>query len=157
MKLAELRRQIDVIDREIVRLLNERTKRAVRIGQIKRAENIPVFVPGREHEVLERLRTANNGPLSDSSLQHIYREIMSAARAIEGGVTIACVAASAEAARSKFGDSVAYVRLASAAACQKAVGKKAQLAVLPAKAKQDGAIDVFSHGGKNFAVLAEQK
>ena len=157
MKLAELRQKIDRIDRDIVRLLNERTKHALQIGRIKQADDIPVFTPGREREVVERLHDLNRGPLPDASLKHIYREIMSAARAIEGGLAIACTASSLAAARSKFGDSVRYVRCPSPVAAKRAVGNGAQLAVLPSQSKNGNAIDEFENDGKKFAVLAVKK
>lgn len=157
MSLSKLRKEIDRIDREIVRLLNKRTQHALDIGRIKSAEQIPVFVPARETRVVERLHSLNRGPLPDASLRHIYREIMSAARAIEGGLTVACTRASRAAARSKFGDSVAYLNCMTSSAAKKAVGKRAQLAVLPARAINGSAIEEFELDGRKFAVLAERK
>lgn len=154
MKLQALRRKIDLIDREIVRLLNLRTRHAVRIGRIKQAEDIPVFVPARERRLLDRLRRLNRGPLPHASLLHIYREIMSAARAIEGGLDVACTASSLAAARAKFGDSVHYVRCTSASAALKEARRRDGLVVLPAGANKGPAIDEFECGGKKYVVLS---
>ncbi len=157
MNLEELRREIDHIDADIVRLLNKRTEFAVQIGHIKKTENIPVFVPGREQKLLSRLGELNGGPLPQESLRHIYREIISAARSIEGGLIVAHTASSAAAARTKFGGSVSYLRCTSPAEAKKAIGSRAQLAVLPARWSNGNAIDEFDNGGKRFAVLAETK
>ena len=83
MNLDTLRREIDRIDREIVRLLNERTKLAMRIGRVKKSNGTPVFVPEREKEVHERVGIANRGPFPDAALRRIYGEIMSASRSLE--------------------------------------------------------------------------
>lgn len=154
MNLSKLRRDIDRIDRDIVRLLNARTRTAIRIGRIKESSGEPVFVAPREREVLDRISRANKGPLPNASLRHIYREIMSAARAMEGSLTIACTHASERAARAKFGDSVTYLTCTSAAAAGKAVGAKAQFAVLAHRAGLSGMVEEFENDGHRFAVVA---
>jgi chorismate mutase/prephenate dehydratase len=46
-------------------------------------------VPARERQVFTRLATLNRGPLSNDAIQAIYREIISAARALEQKLRIA--------------------------------------------------------------------
>ena len=81
--LAPLREQIDRIDTQILTLINRRARLATRIGHTKRKEGASAYVPGREHQVLTRLAMLNRGPLSNDAVQAIYREIISAARALE--------------------------------------------------------------------------
>ena len=88
MNLDELRGEIDRIDADIVRLLNERMKVAVRIGRIKKKAGVPIHVPEREKEVYARVVGANEGPLLDSNLRDIYRKIMSVTRSVESGLTV---------------------------------------------------------------------
>jgi chorismate mutase/prephenate dehydratase len=49
---------------------------------------VHVYIPGREKKVYEKLNTVNHGPLSNDSLQAIYREIISASISLQKDVTI---------------------------------------------------------------------
>lgn len=112
-QLSQLRQRIDEIDHDLVRLLNERTRSALDIGRIKHETGGEIYVPAREKEVLDRVGALNTGPLPAASLQAIYREIMSAAIALERPVKIAYLGPPAtfthQAARARFGVSVEYV------------------------------------------------
>ena len=87
--LPELRIQIDAVDRELLELLNRRAALANEVGDIKRVEGSPVFRPEREAQVIHGLQTANGGPLKGDSVAHIWREIMSACRALEAPQRVA--------------------------------------------------------------------
>jgi chorismate mutase/prephenate dehydratase len=76
MGLAELRNEIDRIDRQMVDLLNERVRNAVMIGEEKRKNGVPVQDPVRENEVLDKVKSLNNGPLDDEALDTLYRVII---------------------------------------------------------------------------------
>ena len=76
-QLAPLRAKIDQFDKQIVELLNERAKVVVEVGHVKRSGVTPIFVADREHQVLQRVRKYNQGPLPDSCLTGIWRELMS--------------------------------------------------------------------------------
>ena len=88
-KLKPLRDQIDVIDAQLLALLNERARVAQQVGHVKAETNAPVFRPEREAQVLSRVADTNPGPLLSSDLQSIFREVMSACRALENRVTVA--------------------------------------------------------------------
>lgn len=113
MNLSEWRNRIDAIDAELVRLLNERTQMALEIGRIKNREGGEIYVPAREKAVLDRVCELNPGPLLPESMRAIYREIMSAALALERSLKVAYLGPPAtfthQAARSRFGGSVEYV------------------------------------------------
>jgi chorismate mutase/prephenate dehydratase len=81
--LAELRRRIDALDERLVRLLSERAEIVVSIGRAKRSEGTPVYAPHREAEVLGRALSLNDGPLSDRTIEAIFRELMSGSFALE--------------------------------------------------------------------------
>ena len=87
--LSELRTSIDAVDRELLALLNRRAGFANEVGEIKRAEGSPVFRPEREAQVINGLQDANPGPLKDASVANIWREIMSACRALEAPQRVA--------------------------------------------------------------------
>lgn len=71
-----LRKQIDAIDEQIVRLLEQRAQVAVQIGEKKRELGIPVQNVSRENVVLERAKSLNRGPASDAAVQAVYRSII---------------------------------------------------------------------------------
>jgi chorismate mutase/prephenate dehydratase len=81
--LAELRRQIDEVDRQLVECLSRRARIVVRIGRTKRSDGTPIYAPHREREVLGRALAANPGPLPDRTIEAIYRELMSGSFALE--------------------------------------------------------------------------
>jgi chorismate mutase/prephenate dehydratase len=88
-KLKPLREQIDTIDAQLLDLLNQRARVAQDVGHVKAETNAPVFRPEREAQVLRGVAERNPGPLADGDLQTIFREIMSACRALERRVTVA--------------------------------------------------------------------
>jgi chorismate mutase len=53
-RLAACREQIDTLDQRIVELIQERARVVAEIGDIKREAHLPVTVPGREQQVMER-------------------------------------------------------------------------------------------------------
>jgi chorismate mutase/prephenate dehydratase len=88
-KLKPLRDQIDAIDAQLLALLNQRARVAQDVGHVKAETNAPVFRPEREAQVLARVAQTNPGPLASADLQSIFREIMSACRALEKRVVVA--------------------------------------------------------------------
>jgi len=112
MDLNTLRARIDDCDRQLIRLLNERTEQVLEIGRIKRETGDEIYVPSRERQVFDKISGMNDGPLPSDSLKAIYREIMSASLALERNIRIAYLGPPATfthlAARSKFGASVDY-------------------------------------------------
>ena len=102
-----LRKKIDQIDAKVVNLLNDRASLAQRIGHSKSRSNQEVYAPQREKEVLERVRELNRGPLPAQAVRAVFREIISACRALEGPLVVAFFGAEATythlAAREKFG------------------------------------------------------
>jgi len=87
--LSILRRQIDTIDRELLVLLNRRAELALQVGHLKKQEGSPVFRPEREAQVIDGLKAVNPGPLATDSVAPIWREIMSACRALETPLRVA--------------------------------------------------------------------
>src|SRR5580698_3624797 len=112
MNIPEHRKAIDKLDAQIVRLLNDRTKHVLEIGDIKLKAGEEIYAPHRERAVLERLFKLNQGPITNESLRAIYREIMSSALSLEKSMTIAYLGPEAtfthQAAIQKFGASLTY-------------------------------------------------
>ena len=87
--LLALRSQIDAVDRELLDLVNRRARLAQEVGEIKKREGSVVFRPEREAQVIDGLKSANAGPLPVDSVAPIWREIMSACRALETPTRVA--------------------------------------------------------------------
>ena len=111
-KLEPLRQRIDELDARLVQLLNERAEVVVRIGRVKRDDASPIYAPDREQRVLAQIRRFNQGPLPDSCLQAIWRELMSGSFALERSIRVGFLGPPGSyshiAAKRKFGASVEY-------------------------------------------------
>ncbi len=83
MTIEELRKRIDVLDRQLVELLSERAKAALTIGHLKAETSLPVYEPNREKVIYQNICAANKGPLPDSELTHIYERIIDVMRSIQ--------------------------------------------------------------------------
>ena len=112
MNIPEHRKAIDKLDTQIVKLLNERTRHVLGIGEAKLKAGEEIYVPHRERAVLDRLCKLNEGPITNESLRAIYREVMSSALSLEKTLTIAYFGPEAtfthQAAIRKFGASLNY-------------------------------------------------
>ncbi len=82
MSLPSLRKQIDRIDRRVLRLLNDRATVALRIGRLKKMRKLPVFDGRREQVVLRQLARANRGPLPTRAIRTIFSAILQASRTL---------------------------------------------------------------------------
>lgn len=86
-ELAEVvraaREEIDRIDAELVRLLNERATQVIRIGEVKRGLGRPIYQPAREEEIFGRIVAANGGPLEDIAVRRLFERILDEARHVE--------------------------------------------------------------------------
>lgn len=113
--LSDYRKEIDRIDDEILRLLNERSKSVIQIGKLKKEKDAEanLHTPGREAAIIERLTKQNTGPFPTDAIQAVYREIMSASLSLEGPQKVAYLGPRATfthmACMQKFGSSAQYV------------------------------------------------
>ncbi len=87
--LEGLRKAIDAVDTELLRLLNQRMELSRDVGRFKAERGLPLFHPGREELIYARLSKSNSGPLTDESLRAIYREIFAASRLLQHVLQVA--------------------------------------------------------------------
>jgi chorismate mutase / prephenate dehydratase len=84
VELRRLRKQIDALDRRIVRILNERAELGRAVGRQKSIDRRRAIRDrDREREVFLRVAMANTGPLPQADLLAIYRRLVAATRALE--------------------------------------------------------------------------
>ena len=81
--IDELRRRIDEIDEQLVRLLNARAECALAIGREKRVLGLEVYQPAREKDVLQHVQTINRGPLDDRAVKRLFERVIDEARRLE--------------------------------------------------------------------------
>lgn len=161
-RLAALRAQIDLIDREIVERLNARADLAMQIGAEKKTSGRAVFDPAREKEVTDRVLSVSQGPFPAKTLEFIYREIMGACRSLEEPARIAYLGPegtfSHAAAVRRFGTSAAFKPQADFADVFREVERgTADFGVIPVENSNDGAVgeslDLFPDS--SLTILAE--
>ena len=115
--LADLRVQIDALDKELLTLLNRRALVAEQVGEVKKREGTPFFRPDRVAQVIEKIQQANTGPLKNEHVAAVWREIMSACLALESPIRVAYLGPagtfSEQAALQFFGASIEHVPCAS--------------------------------------------
>ena len=111
--LADLRVQIDALDKQLLTLLNQRALVAEQVGEVKKREGTPFFRPDRVAQVIEKIQQTNKGPLKNEHVAAVWREIMSACLALESPVRVAYLGPagtfSEEAAVQFFGSSIEHV------------------------------------------------
>jgi chorismate mutase/prephenate dehydratase len=143
--LSILRQRIDAIDRELLALLNRRAELALQVGHLKKAEGSPVFRPEREAQVIDGLKGINPGPLATDSVAPIWREIMSACRALETPQRVAYLGPAGTfselAALGYFGSSIVRVPCASIdEVFRTASGGAADFGVVPVENSTEGVV-----------------
>lgn len=142
--LQTLRARIDRIDDELLRLLSERARFAQAVGHTKNGEKI--YRAEREAQVVRRLREANPGPFDGDTLERLFREIMSACRALEQGIRVAYLGPagtfSQAAVIKHFGHEVSAEPEADIDACFRSVETgRADFAVVPVENSTEGSIN----------------
>ena len=145
MDIDTLRQKIDRLDTRLVELLNQRLSLAADIGRLKRSKDGRIFVAEREDRVLHKVCGQNQGPMKDAALRAIYREVMSAAIALEKPLFIAYLGPEAtnthQAAIKKFGASVDYHGMATIGDIFTAVEKgEADYGVIPIENSTEGSV-----------------
>jgi chorismate mutase-like protein len=78
-----LRKQIDEIDEELLRLVAKRVECVLRVGDQKRAKGLPVYDPSREERLMSRLLAAAEGPLDAPLVREVFGTLVRECRRIE--------------------------------------------------------------------------
>ena len=83
MSIEHWRNEIDQIDEQLVRLLNERSKCAIELGRIKRELGLAIYSPDREKQVIQHVTSVNGGPLDAAAVRRLFERIIDESRSIE--------------------------------------------------------------------------
>src|SRR5262249_30506332 len=147
-QLKSLRAQIDKLDVQIVKLINERASIAAEIGRAKLEQGEDIFSPSREEEVYQNVLQANEknkGPLTEPTIRAVFRGGMSGSRALQKILKIAYLGPeysfSHLAAVEHFGQTVEFVHVSSIAAVFEEVDRAhVDFGVVPVENSTDGRV-----------------
>ena len=87
MTIEDWRQEINALDGELLRLLNQRARVALKVGESKTASGVHLCDHTREREVIERMCEANEGPLDDRAIVELFRAIIHESRRIQTRAT----------------------------------------------------------------------
>jgi chorismate mutase/prephenate dehydratase len=138
--IEKLRREIDALDDELAKLLDQRAGLAAEIGKLKQGG--PAYRPEREAEILRRI---SSKILPKDRVVAIFREIISACRGLEEAIRVSYLGPegtfSEQAVRKHFGAAVEAVAAASVdEAFRRCESGAAQFAVVPVENSSEGAV-----------------
>jgi chorismate mutase len=83
MTIDDLRREIDRLDSDLLRIFNQRADFALKIGEIKKARGLPVYDPAREKKIFQRMKEENPGPLDDDAIVRLFERVIDESRRLE--------------------------------------------------------------------------
>ena len=87
MKLDELRVRIDEIDQSIIELLEKRLEIAVKIGEYKKGNNLPIEDSDREYEKLKKISDISSPEFSLYN-QMVFMNIISVSKKIQSKIVL---------------------------------------------------------------------
>jgi chorismate mutase/prephenate dehydratase len=143
--LQKIRQQIDTIDDQLIKLLNERMELVRQVGEIKRAGNAIIYRPEREKSIIDRLEKKSNGLLSRAAIEAIFLEIFAVSRNFELPERIAYLGPEGsfthQAAESRFGGTSSYMALGSIKSVFDSVATgQVRFGVVPIENNQEGTV-----------------
>ncbi len=83
MDIDTIRKKINQLDNDLLRIFNERAALALEIGEVKKRLNLPIYDPKREKLIFERIQKANNGPLDNSAIIRLFERVIDESRSLE--------------------------------------------------------------------------
>ncbi len=145
--LNQYRKQIDEIDNKILKLLNERMKSVEAIGRAKQTTGTSIYRPEREKEILDRLKSLNNGMLNYKAIDAIFLEVFAVSRNLEMPEKVVFLGPEGsythQMAQSRFGAMGNYIALNSIEAVFGVLAnKEAKYGVVPIENNTEGAVGI---------------
>ena len=78
--LQEERNKIDKIDKQIVKLFEERMETASKIAEVKKENNMEIFDSSRENLVIEKVKSYLENKELEKYLENFYLDLMSVSK-----------------------------------------------------------------------------
>jgi chorismate mutase/prephenate dehydratase len=141
--IDKLRREIDAVDDELLKLINRRAALASRIGALK--QGAPAYRPERETQILRRVAETNLGPLAAERVAGVFREVISACRSLEEAIRVTYLGPegtfSEQAVRQHFGRAVEALPVVSVdEAFRRCEAGAVQFTVVPVENSTEGVV-----------------
>ncbi|KIH75558.1 chorismate mutase [Geoalkalibacter ferrihydriticus] len=83
MDISDIRKQIDALDNELLKIFNQRAQLALDIGHHKKKLGLAVYDPEREKKIFERMKADNPGPLDDGAIVRLFERVIDESRRLE--------------------------------------------------------------------------
>lgn len=83
MDIDAIRKEINRLDDELLRIFNERAALALEIGHIKKQHSLPIYDPKREKLIFERMQQNNRGPLDNAAIIRLFERVIDESRSLE--------------------------------------------------------------------------
>ena len=83
MDIDEIRLKINQLDNELLQIFNQRAALALKIGEVKKELNLPIYDPRREKLIFERMKNLNEGPLDDAAITRLFERVIDESRSLE--------------------------------------------------------------------------
>jgi chorismate mutase len=74
--VAALREEITALDLRLLETVNARIETVEKLRRYKEQQDIPFVDPGREQELLQELKGANGGPLSQAGVEELMTFVL---------------------------------------------------------------------------------
>jgi chorismate mutase len=83
MTIDDFRCEIDRLDSELLKIFNQRAQLALKIGELKKTTGLPIFDPGREKKIFQRMKNENAGPLDNQAIVRLFERVIDESRRLE--------------------------------------------------------------------------
>lgn len=83
MSIDDIRQEIDRLDSELLRIFNRRADLALKIGEIKKQLDLPIYDPSREKRIFDKMKADNPGPLDDGAIVRLFERVIDESRRLE--------------------------------------------------------------------------
>jgi chorismate mutase len=83
LTIDDIRREIDRLDDELLRIFNQRAALALQIGHLKKELGLPVYDPQREKRIFAKMTGNNPGPLDDQAIKRLFERVIDESRTLE--------------------------------------------------------------------------
>lgn len=83
MTIDDIRQEIDRLDDELLQIFNRRAGLALKIGELKKELNLPIYDPSREKRIFDKMKANNPGPLDDAAIVRLFERVIDESRSLE--------------------------------------------------------------------------
>lgn len=83
MELLEIRKEIDKVDNELVKLIEDRMKLSKEVAEYKKDKNMPIYDKMREEDKIITLKAKVKNPFSKEVIGDLFSQIMSLSRRLQ--------------------------------------------------------------------------